>query len=300
MKKYSTIITLSISLIYALLAPVLFPGIDFFWFTTGLLALIAIFSKTWVDVAIVVFVQLNMLSHLFMYPELPDYRHLAQVFAFSAYVLLCFTLIMGPLARQSKHFAKILVHRRHVGVAVFLLGLTHFGFIIAQYYDLDPSLIYSVKTNFFGSTALFILGGLALTSTDYAKNKISLKSYSILHTGFLIFYLLYATTVILFTEPSFTMWQLFSLGVFVIFWLALAPWTFPSKLFERVNGWKQFHYLVYIAFTALFLHAWFGFFVDQLLPVQMSFWAMTNAVILAHAYGWYTRWRKSKSTKSNQ
>ena len=300
MKKYSTVLILSLSLLYALVGPIFAPTVEIFWLVSALVAVIAILSKQWVDFLLVLFVQLNMLAHLYMFPALSDFRHIAQVTAFSGYLLLCLTLMMGPLARFTKFFAKHLKHRRHVGVSVFLLGLVHALFVVYKYYDLDPTKIYAVKSNYFGGAGLIIFTALALTSTDYALRKFSLKVYSLIHTSFLAFFLAYSSFVAFFTEPPFQTWALIVIAVLTIFWILLSPWTLPKKLFKVVNGWKQLHYLVYIAFIAVAIHAWTGFFVIQTTTDQVIFWVATSATVALQTAGLVMRFYLNSKKNDNR
>jgi DMSO/TMAO reductase YedYZ heme-binding membrane subunit len=84
-------------------------------------------------------------------------------------------------------------------------------------------------------------------------------------------------------------------GGFVIFWILIAPWSLPTKLFLRVNAWKQLHYLVYLAYFSVIFHAWNGYFVHQPVPMQATFWATIICVISVHSYGWFLRLKKRKT-----
>jgi sulfoxide reductase heme-binding subunit YedZ len=54
--------------------------------------------------------------------------------ATAAIVLLHFILIIGPMARIDERWRPLLYNRRHLGVTMFLLGLTHAILAIATYH----------------------------------------------------------------------------------------------------------------------------------------------------------------------
>ncbi|HRO65707.1 MAG TPA: hypothetical protein PKU78_05790, partial [Candidatus Dojkabacteria bacterium] len=85
---------------------------------------------------------------------------------------------------------------------------------------------------------------------------------------------------------------------FVIFWVLIAPWSLPAKLFLRVNAWKQLHYLVYLAYLSVIFHAWKGYFVLQPTSMQTTFWVTIIAVVSVHTYGWLLRLKKRNASNS--
>src|SRR5262245_48272074 len=98
-----------------------------------------------------------------------------------AYLLLHVILCIGPLARLDQRFLPLLYNRRHLGVATFLVALTH-GLIAIGFYhgfgNVNPlvSLLTS-NTNYssliafpfqiLGLVALLILFLMAATSHDF-------------------------------------------------------------------------------------------------------------------------------------
>ncbi len=259
-----------------------------------LLILLSAISRNYVDIFIEGLVLLNLISHQFLYPDLVDYRHIVQTSAFSALSLLHVTLLMGPLSKFSKRFAPSLKHRRHIGVSVFLLGLIHSFFVIANYYKFDPKLIYSIEANLFGSTTLLILTALAGTSTNYFQSKVPVRIYNLIHTGLLASYILYILILNILGFTQLVTWQILSLLGIILVWSLILPWTLPRKLFIRVNGWKQLHFLVYLAYFALIIHSWTGYFQYEKLAMQLTFWVPFVVVAAVHIAGW-TRKLQAKS-----
>ncbi|MCA9379810.1 ferric reductase-like transmembrane domain-containing protein [Candidatus Dojkabacteria bacterium] len=294
-KKIQVYSTIATSLLYALLAPLLFPTLNIFWILLGFILLLALIAKNWVDLILVIMVAGNVLLHQTMFPNLDDTRHIVQATAFTAFTFLQITLVIGPLTRINKRFAPLFRHRRHVGVATFLLAFIHANFVIAKYYDFNPELIYSINANYFGSTALIVLSALAFTSTNYFQTKLPTKYYNLIHTGLLLFYIAYTLGMSALGILNLETLHYVIFGGFVIFWILIAPWSLPTKLFLRVNAWKQLHYLVYLAYFSVIFHAWNGYFVLQPLPMQATFWITIICVISVHSYGWFLRLKKRKT-----
>lgn len=299
MKNLYIYLAVGTALLYAVSAPVLESSLGLFWILLGFIGVIAILFKNYTDLILIAFVGLNMYSHTLLYPNLDDFRHIAQTSAFVALTFLHITLLMGPLAKFHQRFAKLLKHRRHVGVAAFLMAFIHANFIIAKYYNFEFVDIYGINANFFGTTALIILSAMALTSLNYFQYTVTVKTYSVLHTGLLVFYITYTTFLSLIGYLRLEIWQLLIFALFVIFWILLAPWSLPKKLFLRVNGWKQLHYLVYIAYIAVIIHAWTGYFSVEKLPMKVTFWVPVFCVFIIHAFGWIRKIRGLRKLKDS-
>lgn len=296
-KKFQVYATIAICLLFAVLSPTLFPTLMIFWVVLAFLIVLSMASKNWIDLILLIFVVCNVLLHQLLYPNLDDTRHIVQSTAFTAFTLLQITLLIGPLTRINKRFSPLFRHRRHVGVASFLLALIHANFVIAKYYEFNPKLTYSVSANYFGSTALIILSALAFTSTNYFQTKLPTKYYNLMHTGLLLFYIAYTLGMSALGILDLDTFHYVIFAGFVIFWILIAPWSLSKKLFLRVNAWKQLHYLVYIAYLSIIIHAWSGYFILQPLPMQATFWISTTVVFLIHIYGWFIRFKKNRAPK---
>lgn len=297
-KKIQVYTTITLCLFYALLAPILFPTLVVFWILLGALLLLSLLARNWVNMILLLLVAGNVLLHQLMYPNLDDTRHIVQATAFTAFTFLQITLVIGPLTRINKRFAPLFRHRRHVGVATFLLAFIHANFVIAKYYEFNPELIYSLSANYFGSTALIILSALAFTSTNYFQTKLPTKYYNLIHTGLLLFYIAYTLGLSALGILNLETFHYVIFTGFIIFWLLIAPWSLPAKLFLRVNAWKQLHYLVYLAYLSVIFHAWKGYFVLQPTSMQATFWITIIAVISVHTYGWLLRLKKRNARNS--
>lgn len=298
MKKFQIHLTTLIILLYALLAPIFRPTLDLFWVTLGTLLILALLAKNYLDILLLLFTGVSMVVHTFLNPNFSDSKHILIVSAMTALIYLHLTLLIGPLVRLNSRFAKYFKHRKHIGVSVFFLGLIHASFVTSTYYKYNFKSIQSSPANFFGITALLILTTLAPTSISYLQQKLSLKVYSIIHSVLLLVYVSYVYLLHKLGLWYFENWQLLALLVFIIFWIAILPWGLPKKIFNKVNGWKQFHYLVYISYLAIVIHGWMLMFVSEKLPLQIFFWGSFLLVIGVHGYGWYKRLKKIKPTKA--
>jgi nitrite reductase/ring-hydroxylating ferredoxin subunit/DMSO/TMAO reductase YedYZ heme-binding membrane subunit len=112
-----------------------------------------------------------------------------------AFLLLHLVLCIGPLARFDRRFLPLLYNRRHLGVATFLVGLSH-GVLATGYYHafgrLNPLVsLLSTNTHFdsltafpfeiLGVLALLILFLMAATSHDFWQKNLSPRVWKGLH-----------------------------------------------------------------------------------------------------------------------
>ncbi|MEQ9488573.1 MAG: ferric reductase-like transmembrane domain-containing protein [Alphaproteobacteria bacterium] len=135
-----------------------------------------------------------------------------------AFLMLTFILCIGPLARLDRRFLPLLYNRRHFGVMLFLVALTHFTHALAWYYSFSPidpyvSLLsantaYTSWSGFpfeiFGIAALLILFAMAATSHDFWLVFLTPPVWKTLHMGVYIAYgliVLHVTFGLLQSEP---------------------------------------------------------------------------------------------------
>jgi methionine sulfoxide reductase heme-binding subunit len=112
-----------------------------------------------------------------------------------AFLLLCFVLCIGPLARLTPRFKPFLYNRRHLGVATFVVSLVH-GVLVTFWYhgfgDLNPLVSvlvsnprYDALAGFpfevLGLAALLILFVLAATSHDFWNANLGPGLWKALH-----------------------------------------------------------------------------------------------------------------------
>ena len=124
----------------------------------------------------------------------------------AAFLLLHIILCIGPLCRLSPRFLPLLYNRRHLGVAMFTLGLAHGTFAIIQFHsqgDINPlkslllsNLHFNSLADFpfqqLGFLALLILFVMAATSHDFWLRNLTPPVWKRLH---MMVYLAYALLV---------------------------------------------------------------------------------------------------------
>ncbi|HEX6885764.1 MAG TPA: Rieske 2Fe-2S domain-containing protein [Planctomycetota bacterium] len=123
-----------------------------------------------------------------------------------AFLMLHVILSIGPLARLDRRFLPLLYNRRHLGVAMFLVGLAHATFAVVQFHAFgDEHPLVSVLTanrrygslpdfpfEVLGLGALAILFLMAATSHDFWLANLSARAWKALH---MLVYLAYALLV---------------------------------------------------------------------------------------------------------
>ena len=151
---------------------------------------------------LVVFVGVTLGMHPSTTPEIV----LIRAFGTAGIILLHFILAIGPLARLDRRWLPILYNRRHLGVAMFLLGFIHALIAILTYHaggEMNPFL--SIFTSDVGNTvgtfpfqgfgflALLILFAMAATSHDFWLANLTAPVWKTLHMGV---YFAYAALII--------------------------------------------------------------------------------------------------------
>jgi len=130
-----------------------------------------------------------------------------RAFATCAFVMLTMILCVGPLCRIDARFLPILYNRRHFGVSMFIVALTHGVLAILWYHGFGtvnplsslfsmPDTISSFRDIPFqpiGAAALTILLLMAATSHDYWNANLGPKLWKSLH---MLVYVAYALVVL--------------------------------------------------------------------------------------------------------
>ena len=129
-----------------------------------------------------------------------------RAFGSCAFTMLSLVLCIGPLARLDRRFAPLLYNRRHFGVAMSLVALTHAYHVLDFYYayssvrpaaallDRDHSFTSaSWPFPIFGAIALVILVVMAATSHDFWQKFLGARVWKALH---MLVYLAYALAVL--------------------------------------------------------------------------------------------------------
>lgn len=143
---------------------------------------------------------------LVFYPNVTPETLIIRATGTLAFLMLHVILIIGPLTRMDARFMPLLYNRRHLGVTMFLIALTHGVFNTVQFHALsntDPLLsIFLSNTNYdsfalfpfqvLGFFALLILFLMAATSHDFWLKNLHPKVWKSLH---IMVYLAYALLV---------------------------------------------------------------------------------------------------------
>ncbi len=107
-----------------------------------------------------------------------------------AFFLLHLILAIGPLCRLQPAFLPLLYNRRHLGVTMFLVALSHGAFSLVQFHafgDQNPLLSLltppeqGVAFQILGLLALLILFAMAATSHDFWLRQLSAPTWKRLH-----------------------------------------------------------------------------------------------------------------------
>jgi nitrite reductase/ring-hydroxylating ferredoxin subunit/DMSO/TMAO reductase YedYZ heme-binding membrane subunit len=151
---------------------------------------------------LVAFVGVTLAMHPSTTPEIV----LIRAFGTAGIILLHFILAIGPLARFDRRWLPVLYNRRHLGVAMFLLGFIHALIAILTYHvggETNP--FESILTSDagvtvgtfpfqgFGFIALLILFAMAATSHDFWLANLTAPVWKTLHMGV---YFAYAALII--------------------------------------------------------------------------------------------------------
>lgn len=217
--------------------------------------------------------------------------------AIASYLLLHVVLLIGPWSRFSSAVREWYKHRRHLGVTAFLLALLHASLVFSLYFGRDLDRMWQIVFVFFGSTALIVMAVLAISSWDWFQKNVSWKLWSVIHAAVLAIFLYELQYVINLWRTygvSRPVWVIPSLTAFIVFWIIVAPWGFAPRLFKVLNGWKQLHVLVYIAYASLVLHVYFGRAEAQGPWARWTVLVLLAMVAGSHAAGWIRNWQERR------
>ena len=132
---------------------------------------------------------------LLLHPEITAETLIIRLTGLTAILMLHIILIIGPLARLNKRFLPLLYNRRHLGVTMFILSLTHAAFSIFQFHalgDTHPLIsIFTANTDYaiwpqfpfqvFGFFALLILFLMAASSHDFWLKNLGPRFWKSMH-----------------------------------------------------------------------------------------------------------------------
>lgn len=104
---------------------------------------------------------------------LPAPTAFTRFFALSAYLLLCVSLMIGPLVvLRPKEFVQLMEPRRAVGIACFIFVLLHVLLAVSIGFGGNIGVLFYGANMWVATLATLILLALTLTSSDYAIRKL--------------------------------------------------------------------------------------------------------------------------------
>ena len=205
-------------------------------------------------IGIIFFVAFTM---IFPEDESPQFI-LMRTSALTAFFLLGFVLLIGPLSRMFSPFLRLYKYRRHIGVTVFFLGVIHLTQAI-NYHGLDPNDLLAEGD--FAALGILTLGGLfflALTSWDYAQKKFHPLFFDIVHLLWIgvVFYVIWLDIQEYGSwkemEPAGKKWLY---PILILFPLVTFRFSIAKFVLKSIMPWKQLHMLSWVIFLTMALHA---------------------------------------------
>jgi len=163
----------------------------------------------WIAAAVLLYLAIFFVGGKLLFREpggFSDEILLIRAFGTCAIVLLHLILAIGPLARLDARFAPLLYNRRHLGVALFLVALTH-GALVTGFYGgfgvqpapeavlagYEPALRPgAMPFEVFGFFALLIFFLMAATSHDFWLANLGAGVWKALH---MLVYLAYGLVI---------------------------------------------------------------------------------------------------------
>lgn len=159
---------------------------------------------------ILAFVAVSLGIEALLRPELTIETLLIRALGAAAFTLLHVILCIGPAARLDPRFLPLLYNRRHLGVMMFALALSHGIFSIVQFHaggTLNPLVSvlvsnarYATLTQLpfqpFGLAALVMLFVMAATSHDFWLHNLTAPVWKSLHMGVYVAYTFVALHVV--------------------------------------------------------------------------------------------------------
>ncbi len=189
----------------------------------------------------------------YLFPEITIETLIIRSTGTLAFLMLHIILCIGPLARIDRRFLPLLYNRRHLGVTMCCIALTHGIFNVVQFHSLgnvDPlvSLFtsnphYTSYARFpfeiFGFIALLILSLMAATSHDFWLKNLTPRIWKTLHMLVYWAYIMLVMHVMLGViqlEKSPVLIAMTGLGFLVVSSLHLYAAHISRKQTPRINS----------------------------------------------------------------
>ena len=245
------------------------------------------------DVYLILFLLVVFIASRLIFGNLDQAALTLRTSAILAFILINLALLTGPWSRFFDKILKIYYYRRHLGVAVFLLGALHAAIIMPLYFNFSLKDAFASPFTFYGLTPFFIMLWMAITSWDHMQKKVKATNWQIIHAALMITYafISYYFYNILkeFNDPNL-FYHSIAILFFLIFWVIVAPYSIIKKIMRTyVFGWKQLHVLIWVAYFSLLLHVLTGALTGTGIVVKALFWASIILVLGSNIAGWIKR-----------
>lgn len=189
---------------------------------------------------------------LVLHPQITAETLVIRATGTLSFLMLHVILCIGPLCRLNPRFLPLLYNRRHLGVAMFLIGLVHGMFNLFQFHALgnvDPLLSLFTSNTQFGSFvrfpfqapgffSLIILFLMAATSHDFWLKNLTPPVWKTLHMSVYAAYAMLVMHVMLGViqlEKSPVLIGLTGVGMFTVIGLHLAAAFKQQKTDRNAN-----------------------------------------------------------------
>ena len=258
----------------------------------ALLVTVAVVSaamRAWFDVGLAVLLAATFVAARLAFPDIDPVTLTLRTAAIDAFLLFNAVLLIGPWSWWQPWVMKLVTHRRHMGVTLFLFAELHATTVVRSYYNGSLADAFSAVFTFFGFTATYFLFFLAVTSNDRWQKHVKERTWQIAHLVMVLGYAAIAWWV-LSQQPGLPWWTLALPAGTVIYGLLIARNPLTARFIRRVWGWKQMHAMVYAAYVMAVTHVWAGVVQYQGRQLQMAFIALVTFVVGSHLLGICTRW----------
>lgn len=301
---------IAVTVIFALLVALGVPFVAVFrpflpWIAAGtafVIAGLAIAAGSRFDAAYAGIIGLWFAVCALLFREMDPAVIALRAAAVAAYVLLHAVLLIGPWSRFLPSVIRAYKRRRHLGVAVFFLALFHASLVMNVYFGWNFTAAWTAVFPFFGALGLLILTVLAMTSWDWWQKHVPWRAWAILHGLLLAMYLagLFSAQTVWSGIGGAPGWTVPASAAFLLFWVAVAPWGVAPHVMRVVNGWKQLHALIHIAFASLVLHVYFGAAQGASPVVRIAVLCLAGFVWVSHLAGWALKFVRGRKVRKQE
>ncbi|MEK7073499.1 MAG: Rieske 2Fe-2S domain-containing protein [Patescibacteria group bacterium] len=245
--------------------------------------------RAWFDVKLATVLAVSFIVARFAFPHLDPVVLVLRTAAIDAFLLLHAVLLIGPWSWWQRWVMRLVTHRRHLGVTVFLLAELHATTVVRSYYNGQITEAFAAVFTFFGFTATYFLFFLAVTSNDRWQKHVKERTWQIVHLVMVLGYAAIAWMV-LSKQPGLPWWTLALPAGTVIYGLLIARNPLTTRFIRRVWGWKQLHAMIYAVYVMVVVHVWVGVVQYQGRQLRSVFIALVTLVVGSHLLGVFLRW----------